>query len=192
MPQPHAAPCWQLAPVRGLSRCRSRRPACSTVWPTSPDATACAGARVMSPGRSGRPDVAPARRRQRRLRAGRAARRSRRYHCGRAGPPAGRRAKAERLDGSGGHGSREGGSARVALRESASISMSARMLLRSRLVRVGTLITDEERDRRRDHGLKQVGHGRRSLSRSSPPMSGWPGNGSTGAWSLKKWSCQPP
>jgi hypothetical protein len=54
------------------------------------------------------------------------------------------------------------------------------------------LIPDEERDGRRDHGLKQVAHGRRFSSGSSPPMSGWPGNGSTGAWLLKKWSCQPP
>jgi hypothetical protein len=52
--------------------------------------------------------------------------------------------------------------------------------------------TPEERDGRRDHGLKLVAHRRRSPPGSNPPMSGWPGNGSTGAWSLKKWSCQPP
>jgi hypothetical protein len=71
--------------------------------------------------------------------------------------------------------------------------MFARMLLRRPAgAGEGSLLPDEERDGRRDHGLKQVAHGRRLPSRSSPPMSGWPGNGSTGAWSLKKWSCQPP
>ena len=88
---------------------------------------------------------------------------------------------------------REGGPARVALRESLEHThVRPDAFAEPAGAGEGTLLTDEERDRRRDHGLKQVAHGRRSPSGLSPPMSGWPGNGSTGAWSLKKWSCQPP
>src|SRR5512132_3239192 len=77
---------------------------------------------------------------------------------------------------------REGGSAWVAVRESVKhFHVRPDGLPEPAGAGEGTPITDEERDRRRDHGLKQVAHGRRSPSGLSQPMSGWPGNGSTGA-----------